>query len=299
VVIPLAVILLLVAAFVTYGAITRIGPTRFSRGGERFAAPPTPAAVGSDESEGETPEDRRPDGRPDGDKGGRREPARDPSNRTGAGSAGTATEGGGIVVSLPLVGRYEVRIDGHESVSFGPFSACSRDLPESTTLVVNRASGESSTSFVFDHTFSGEHKERHIYRYTDQGVFLDFEGAEVTCRGVRQTAETEFSPPQRRVALPLRVGASWSGSGGDSGRTEDYRAEVVGKDRVEVEGRGFIAFVIETSITLTGDESGRRFQRWWFAPDAGMALRWYEEIEATRFGATYSMQATFTVASLP
>jgi len=30
-----------------------------------------------------------------------------------------------------------------------------------------------------------------------------------------------------------------------------------------------------------------------------MSVRWYEQIDASRSGATYSEQATFTVVSLP
>ncbi|MGH2749199.1 MAG: hypothetical protein ACRDKB_14955 [Actinomycetota bacterium] len=192
-----------------------------------------------------------------------------------------------------------MRIDGHEKVEFGPLSFCQRDFPHSSTLIVKKAKGESPTSFDFDHEFSDQHKERHIYRYTNDGVLLDFEGAEVTCGGVAQTSETEFSPPQNKVQLPLRVGARWSGEGGDEGRTEHYQAKVLRKEKLTVAGRTTQTFVIEIAIDMTGSERGRRFQRWWYSPNLALPVRWYEEIEAERSGATYQMEAMFTVVSLP
>ena len=51
--------------------------------------------------------------------------------------------------------------------------------------------------------------------------------------------------------------------------------------------------------TLTGQENGRRFQRWWYSPSMAMPVQWYEEISASRMGATYSMAATFAIRSVP
>jgi hypothetical protein len=192
-----------------------------------------------------------------------------------------------------------VRVEGSERVKFGPLSFCERDLPESSTLGVKPAEGEGPATFDFDHPFSSLHSERHIYRYSSGSITLLFEGAEVSCGGIEQGSETSFSPPEEKVRLPVRVGASWSGSAGDAERTEAYSARVLRAERLSVSGRTFTVFVIETSIEMTGQESGRRLQRWWFAPERAMALKWHEEIEAARMGATYSMEATFTITSLP
>jgi hypothetical protein len=190
-------------------------------------------------------------------------------------------------------------MSGHESVHFGPVSICNRDLPATAPLSVSKAQGETPTSYVFDLPISGDHTERHIYRFDGNELFLDFEGARVTCAGISQTSEVSFSPPELRVKGPLAVGAAWSGRAGDQDRTESYRANVVRSESLVVAGLTVITFVIETSIDLTGSESGHRFQRWWYAPSLGMPVRWYEEISAERSGATYSEQATFTVVSLP
>jgi hypothetical protein len=198
-----------------------------------------------------------------------------------------------------VTGSYGVRVQGSERVKFGPLSFCERDFPDTSTLGVKPAEGEGPSAFDFDHTFSSLHSERHIYRYSPGSIMLLFEGAQVSCGGIEQGSETSFSPPEEKVRLPVRAGASWSGSAGDAERTEAYSARVLRTERLSVSGRAFTVFVIETSIEMTGQESGRRFQRWWFAPELAMPLKWYEEIEAARMGATYSMEATFTITSLP
>jgi hypothetical protein len=194
---------------------------------------------------------------------------------------------------------YQIRMSGRESVRFGPVSICNRSLPSSAALSVSRAQGETPTSYVFDLPISGDHTERHIYRYEGDQMFLDFEGARVTCAGISQTSEISFSPPQLRVRAPLSVGTTWTGRSGDQDRTESYRATVVRTESISLAGVAVPTFVIETRMDLTGSENGRRFQRWWYAPSMGLPVRWYEEISAERSGATYSEQATFTVVSVP
>src|SRR5207249_10489757 len=115
-----------------------------------------------------------------------------------------------------------------------------RKLPSSSSLVVSRSAGESATSFNFDHRFfpgqPNTHDERHIYRYTRGGVFLDYEQATVTCAGVRQSTIISFQPPELKVRLPLKVGASWRGRGGNSSRTETYSTKVVRSELLTIAG---------------------------------------------------------------
>jgi hypothetical protein len=200
---------------------------------------------------------------------------------------------------FPRPGSYGVMIDGTERVRFGPVSFCSRGFPTRSTLVIKHAAGETPTAFAFDHELSSLHKERHIYRYTRQGVFLDFEGASVNCGGIEQETENSFKPPELKVQLPLHVGDSWRGRSVGAHRTESYSAKVIRREAVSVQGRAYSAYVIEHTVQMTGEESGRRFQRWWYAPSLAISLRWHEEIDASRMGATYSESATFRITSLP
>jgi hypothetical protein len=208
-----------------------------------------------------------------------------------------AESGPGFV--LPRRGTYGVAIDGTERIRFGPVSFCSRRFPTSSTLVIKHAAGESPASFAFDHQFSSLHKERHIYRYARQGVFLDFEGASVNCGGIEQESENSFKPGELKVQLPLHEGDSWRGRSVGTHRTENYTAKVARREAVTVRGRAYPTYVIEYTVQMVGDEQGRRFQRWWYAPSLAIPLRWHEEIDASRMGATYSESATFRLTSLP
>ncbi|HJP66895.1 MAG TPA: hypothetical protein VKA30_11410 [Actinomycetota bacterium] len=291
VVIPVTVVTVLALAFVSYGFATRLAPTKFSRGGPVFRAgtvTPGPSTTRTKANGGSTVRRGTPD------------PPR--ATKTKAGSKGTGAAAGpataGSALAQPAVGVYRITMSGTESVRFGPLSICNRRLPTATQLSVEHAQGESVTSYAFDLPISGDHTERHLYRYDGNRLYLDFEGARVTCAGVAQTSEISFSPPELRVVAPLKVGAEWSGASGDADRTEHYRATVLQTETLSVAGRSVPTFVIETRIDLTGSESGHRLQRWWYAPSLGMPVRWYEEISASRSGATYSERATFAVASL-
>jgi hypothetical protein len=203
----------------------------------------------------------------------------------------------------PRTGVYKLAVDGKEKVDFGPVSFCSRALPTATTLVVSSAQGEPSGSFDFDIRYypgaAGQHDERHIYRYTRDRVLLGYENATVTCGGVQQASEVSYSPPQVRAELPLRVGASWDSTGGDAQRTEDAHSSVLRTETLQVGSTPVKTFVIETKVRITGSETGSRVQRWWYAPSLALPVKWFEHIDGSRSGATYSEDATITVVATP
>jgi len=204
---------------------------------------------------------------------------------------------------LPATGTYQLAVDGGEHVKFGPFSACSNTFPRRSALVVQPASGEPSGSYDFDQRFfpgnANKHDERHIYRYTDNAVFLSFEQATVTCGGVKQSSSVNFSPAQLRVRLPLSSGESWHNDGGDGARTEKATSKVVGTDSVVVDGRSYTTWVIDTHVEMSGDEQGSRDQRWWWSPALGIPVKWHETLSGNRSGAAYSEDVTISVVGLP
>jgi hypothetical protein len=203
----------------------------------------------------------------------------------------------------PRVGVYKLAVDGKEKVDFGPVSFCSRTLPTETTLVVAPAQGEPTGSLNFDIRYypgsAGQHDERHIYRYTGDRVLLGYENATVTCGGVQQASEVSYSPPQVRAELPLRVGATWDSTGGDAQRTEEAHSSVLRTETLNVGSAAVKSFVIETKVRITGSETGSRVQRWWYAPSLALPVKWFEHIDGSRSGATYSEDATVTVVSTP
>jgi hypothetical protein len=313
---PLLVLALLVGGFAGYGAWTRSQPTHYARGGDTFAATGSPGAVSttpgpSGSVRPATRTHRRPGvGRtapPAGtgvSPGGRSTPAPGSSGQSSAGGqVGPPPSGGSAAAAQPAVGTYTLAVSGSEHVKFGPFSACTNTFPSESKLVIGHASGEPAGSYDFDQRYypnsANRHDERHIYRYTSGGVFLAFEQATVTCSGVKQSSAVNYSPQQRRVQLPLSVGATWHSHGGDSNRTEDATTKVVGTTNLTVGGRSYLTYVIDTHVEMSGDENGTRDQRWWFSPDYGMPLKWHESLSGSRSGATYSEDVTCTVVGTP
>jgi hypothetical protein len=194
-------------------------------------------------------------------------------------------------------------VTGTESAKFGFIGVCSQTLPAVASLTVSPATDDSPTSYDFDlRLYPGQpdkHDERHIYRYAASEVLLTYEQATVTCGGVKQSTTQPFAPPQIRAILPLTVGSTWSSHGGSSNRTEDATSTVTGTDTVTVGGVAYPVFVIKTDVTMSGPESGRRTQAWWYSPTLAMPLRIYEKISAHKSGGTYDNEYTATVTSIP
>ena len=296
--VPLVVLAVAFAGFEGYGAYTRSKPVDYSRGGGDFAGAPT--ATASPRTTATAPTSiATPTATGAPTLLPRAEVTIGPTAAPAAAAAPTAT----AALALPRVGSYPLKVEGSEKVQFGPVSFCNQSLPPSTHLVVKRASGESPTSFDFDVPFfpgsTGRHDERHIYRYTPTAVFLDYEIATITCQGVRQSSETSYRPEQLRVQLPLRVGASWHNRGGGSSRTEDATTKVLRTETLTIGGEAVPTYVIETTTSFTGDESGTRDQTWWYAPSWALPVKWHEKQSGHRSGASYSGDITATVLAHP
>jgi len=311
---PLLVFALLIGTFFAYGAYSRSRPTHYSRGGDNFAlvpgsASPSPAASAT-AKKGHAAKTTQPGKTAAVRAGGSTVVTTTGGHSAHGQSSGQSTSGaqtsGGTTSSgpvYPATGTYALSVDGEEHVKFGPFSACSNKFPTSSSLVIQPASGEPAGSYDFDHRFypnnANRHDERHIYRYTSAGVFLGFEQATVTCGGVKQSSAVNYQPTQKRVQLPLSTGATWHTDGGDGSRTEKATFDVVGQDSVTVEGRAYTTWVIDTHVSMSGDETGTRDQRWWWSPDLAVPLKWHESLSGKRSGATYSEDVTVTVVGLP
>src|SRR4051794_37136554 len=276
---PLLVVALAVGGFTAYGAWTRAHPTHYARGGDAFGVDSlltSPSASPSGVKGKVSRNGKKPPAGATGKKkvavaatgrhangaGGRAAGGRSTSGgSTSGGSTSRGSTSGGSTSSsgpsgpvLPAAGAYTLAVDGSEKGKFGPYSACHNTFPTRSALVVSQASGEPAGSYDFDQRFfphsAGKHDERHIYRYTDRGVFLSFEQATVTCAGVKQSTTVNYSPAQLRVPLSLRVGQSWNNSGGDSGRTESGTSRVVDTATLMVGGRPYRTFVIDTHLNL-------------------------------------------------
>lgn len=304
VVLVLGALLLVVVAFEGYGAWTRSKPVDYARGGRAFAVAPTASAVSSPTpTPGLT---SRATAGPTPSAGPSPQATSAAPTAPGAPSAApvaTTSRPVPALLAVPRTGTYQLAVDGSEKVKFGVVSFCQQRLPTRTQLVVSKASGETATSYDFDLRYfpgqAGQHDERHLYRYTPTGTYLDYEIATVTCQGVRQSSDTSFAPPQLRARLPLAVGASWTNKGGDSDRTESSTSKVVRTETLTVGGQQVPTWVIATTTTFTGSESGSRSQTWWYSPAWAMPVKWTEQISGQRSGASYSEDVTVTVTSRP
>lgn len=301
---PFLVFALLMGTFFAYGAYTRSEPTHYARGGDSFAVvpdsgspSPTTATAHKHQSNDKHKAERPPAA----------VLATAPATSGQSSAAGDVPSGTNTTVDsgpvYPATGTYQLQVDGQEHVKFGPFSACSNTFPARSSLVIQPASGEPSGSYDFDQRFypskSNRHDERHIYRYTKSGVVLSFEQATVTCGGVKQSSSVNFQPAQLRVPHQLDAGSSWRTNGGDGTRTERGSFQVVGQESVTVGGHSYLTWVIDANISMTGDESGTREQRWWWSPDLAIPLKWHESLSGKRSGATYSEDVTVSVVGLP
>lgn len=284
---PFGIVSLLIVSLVTYGALTTAGPPKPSVGGA-FGAPTSSPTSGS--------------------LSGSLLPTVSPSSTISPpGASASLTPGvqperggGAKTFALPMAGAYRVKVEGTEGVKLSAFGFCNRSFPSTTTLYVkdDYDGRETPTSFEFDIAYSSLHSERHIYRYTPGSVFLDFEFAQVSCAGKGRPTEVDFKPPQEKIRLPLRVGASWSGRGGDAQRTEAYTSKVLRTETLAINGRDVSTFVIETSVQMTGSEHGSRLQRWWYAPSLALPVRWHEEYDAAQGPASYQASVTVTFIDL-
>ena len=285
---PFGVISVLVVSLVVYGSVTTPGPPRPQRGGA-FGTPTSAPST----SPGASPS-------------GTASPGATPSGPLPTPTATTFDKptklppGAKSTFALPVTGNYTVRVDGNEGVHFTAFGFCNRGFPKTSTLIIKDEyqGRESPTSFQFDIAYSTLHSERHHYRYTPAGVFLDYEFAQVSCAGAAQATNLSYEPPQEKVRLPIRVGATWSGQGGDAERTETYSARVLRIETLAIDGRQIPTYVIETTIEMSGDEHGSRLQRWWYAPGLAMPVQWFESFDAARGPATYEANVTVTLVDL-
>lgn len=306
---PPAALAVLVAGFVGYGTWSRSKPVHYARGGA-FPAD-VPAAAGASGQPVATA--RATPGAPDATGGPSALPtaAADPVGAAPPAAPARAAQPrtararpvAPATRAVPVAGTYRVSVSGSEQVRFGPVSFCSRDFPASTEWAVHHADGEGAGVFALDQRYfpgqEGQHDERHLYRYSGGDVLLEFEQATVTCAGQRQSTDVDFSPAQLRIRGPLRVGDSWSSTGGDAQRTESATSRVLRTEPVTVAGRDVATYVVETHVDISGSESGTRTQRWWWAPSLALPVRVFEEISAQRSGGQYTSSATTTVTALP
>jgi hypothetical protein len=206
-------------------------------------------------------------------------------------------------VVAPRTGQYVLAVKGSETTKLGPISLCTNTFPSRSTLNVHRATGDSPTLYDFDlQMYPGspnQHDEQQIYRYSQRSVVLTADQETVTCLGLKQSTEVDYSPGQIRVRLPLKVGSTWHNHGGGTARTETGTSRVLRRTSVTIKGTAYPVFEIATKLAVTGSQTGQRDQTWWYSPELAMPLKFSETVNGQRSGATYAESYTASVVSLP
>lgn len=216
----------------------------------------------------------------------------------------TTTSGTTTAASTPVIprnGAYSYAVEGNEGASgFG-----SRDLPKTASLVVHDNEGK-PTSRVFDLRLSGDHEEREIISFDNNGVAFTYEGGSITFGPGTQTSQGYYNPPMVQIPWPLTVGNKVTKTspvktpGGDVPRTEKWTTTIIGKETINVLGAPHETFVVEIQRNTTPGTSEQvdRYRKYWYDPELGIWVKWIERFKAKREGfVTFGYKADY-VATL-
>lgn len=187
--------------------------------------------------------------------------------------------------TLPATGTYTYALSGREgATAFG-----TRSYPSEGAVVIHGDPSIRSDELVHDLKLSDQHEEREIIRYTPAGIAFSFEGGAITFGPGTQTSQATYDPLMVQIPFPLQHGASASGSsaakdGGSTSRTEDWTAQVVGQEALDVLGTTRTTWVIDVQRRTKpgGAEQVDRFRRYWYDPVIGTWVRWTERFRASR-----------------
>ena len=213
---------------------------------------------------------------------------------------------------FPAIGRYVFSVDGTESASiFG-----SRAYPPEMTMTVHRRAPGDSTDppldpdeLAFDLDFSPEHQERETVAYRAEGIMFTFEARTVTIGPGTQTSETTYDPPITQIPIPLVDDAKAEGTSralstldGSEVRTDDWTAEVIGRERIEIMGADVDAYVVQVDEQSQAGSAQQftRSRKYWLDPLRAIWVKWEEHVSARQdvgLGSfTYSTNFTATLA---
>ncbi len=226
------------------------------------------------------------------------------SDTTGpTGSSGTNSPGSPDLRALPerptppQAGSYAYRDKFDGNAAFGSFTTQVKGEEETTTkfeaLEADAAGARdrqrqdgSSTSGGF--TASGSASEERSWR--SDGMYVTREAASVDDGngdgegGGGFNGTCQWQPPLRRLAFPLRIGATWSwdsrcetkSEDGEFRRRSQGSAKVTGKRTVTVAGKEVAVLVIEVRSTddvfISREDEGRQFDVTTHAESEGLDL---------------------------
>ncbi|MFA5786877.1 MAG: hypothetical protein WDA71_07860 [Actinomycetota bacterium] len=164
------------------------------------------------------------------------------------------------------------------------------------TAVVHEESDET----VFDYSYAPDHKERRIFAYRADGMYMTFVGAKFTCgMAPPQTSDETYDPPLLEYRSPLAVGITWEGKSSTGSSTVTSSGRVLRRERIRVPAGTFDAFVVESRTDFTGDTEGHALMTDWLVPDLGIWVKQTAAIDMKRGSATFQSNYTSELVTTP
>jgi len=192
---------------------------------------------------------------------------------------------------VPAPGVYRFSQSGKESAGGGPLSV-SRPFPDHAVYVVRPIAG----GYHEDLRMSGEHVEEVRFRVTDAGTQALWRRTKITFLGIGEDDRNDVTPPSLDHPRKLSVGRTWDGRYTSGEMTVDYRAEVLARESVTLDGKQVPAYVIRTQSEFEGPTSGSRTDTIHFAPSLSLPVRW-EIVQSTTGEAEFDMNARLELES--
>ena len=226
------------------------------------------------------------------------------SDRSEGTDGGTAKESrgtGAASLPIPAAGSYSFVQGGWEELCQA--SNCDRsDLPPSQTVEISYDEKTATRAVFLSRTEgSGSRSQTITYDVRNDEALITRLESTFSSGAFNFTAEIVPSPPVRAGMFPVTVGDSWSGRWEDRNDNIDgaYRFDVVGQDRMSIDGKQEDVAVVDTTMVLSGDYRGTNEMRLWVIPDEFtiVASKGFTEIES-QYG-TYRSRFTTSYRSGP
>ena len=205
-----------------------------------------------------------------------------------AGGAASATPAAGSAAPAPLApGTYRYRQEGSTKVGTDSY-----DTPPEGTSVVDAAKADGTQ--VHRRYIDPKGKSSDVtMRFGADGIFI----LDTVLRTGQAEVRCTFDPPLASPAWPPAIGAKSSGRGACGSFATDVATEITEARTVTLEGKTYDAFVVESTITTTGQFESTSHQVDWFVPELRMST--HTETDSTgSFGAfTFESSGTSDLLS--
>ena len=168
----------------------------------------------------------------------------------------------------PRTGVYPYAVDGWECAGVGPL-CLHRTLPQRAELIVTR--GRAGLTLELD--VSAEHVEAQRFAERPGGRYLSWRRTKLTFAGVTQDDAHATTPATLALPAKLHVGQRWTARFHDSGLPVVSTSTVLRRATVDVGGRSFPTFVIQSVSTTGGPHPGTDRELAWHSEQLGLDLR--------------------------